>query len=504
MISKTLIKIIALVMASHPLCRAEVPEFLKRWSQDPVSASFEIPEKQSSRNIHRNTLFDESSIEKRRFVLIKDQFRSQSLCTQSEPGKACSDNALEKLVPFKAMDDDWRLKQFLGMDIEKNLFKLESWNEGRVEVLPWTGYYWPIFEGGIGNRYADTTFPRSQKFKDNYDYYEKNYLKTLDPDRVFLQKLSPAEKYDYILNDQNWRLTQAVWADGKYYLDSYGKVESWMGICHGWAAASFMVPEPKKTISLSLDNNRGELIVYPHDLKALVSQLWAEAPVKHQFLGGRCREKYPEVDSGGRIISPECFDVNPAQWHLVLTHMLGREQKTFIMDATYDYEVWNQPLFNYKLKYFNPITRDEGSMKESVIRYADMQKDVYQAYRSPAVKYLVGVISEVRYVVEEYPYPGDLTTNAYNRLVKVSYYYDLELDADYNIIGGEWYQKAHPDMLWKPIPGAKPYIKGEEKLADWEGSFPVPQEIVQLALRFSSSKIPLSRILDKLINQSRE
>lgn len=502
MISKTLISFIALIVIFHPICWAEVPEFLERWDKDPVSASFEIPEKQSS--INRKPLFDANSIETRHFVIIKDQFRSKSLCTQSEPGKACSDNPLEKMVPLKAMDDEWRLKQFLDTDIEMNLLKLESLNEGRVAVLPWTGYYWPIFEGGIGYRYADSRFPRSKTFKDNYDYYEQNYLKTLNPDRVFLEKLSPAEKYDYILNDRNWRLTQAVWADGKYYLDSHGKVENWMGICHGWAPASFVVPEPKKTISLNLDNNRGELTLYPHDLKALVSQLWARAPMKYQLLGGRCNEKYPEVDSGGRIISPECFDVNPAQWHLVLTHMLGREQKTFVMDSTYDYEVWNQPLFNYKLKYFNPNTRNEGTMRDSIIPYADVSKDVFQAYRPPNVHYLVGVISEVRYIVEEYPYPGDITTNAYSRLVRVSYYYDLELDRDYNIIGGEWYQKAHPDMLWKPIPGAKPYIKDEGKLSDWEGNFPVPQDLRQLGIRLSSSKIPLSKILNELINRSKE
>lgn len=500
--SKILSSIVALIISSHPVCWAEVPDFLKRWGEDPISASFEIPEKQST--IRRRALFDANSIEKRQFVIIKDQFRSKSLCTESEPGKPCSDGTQNKMLPLEAMGDEWRLKQFLDTDVEMNLLKLDSFNEGRVAVLPWTGYYWPVFEGGIGNRYADSQFPRSKTFKDNYEYYERNYLQKPDPDRDFLEKLSPAEKYDYILNDRNWRLTQAVWADGKYYLDTYGKVENWMGICHGWAPASFVVPEPKKTISLTLENHRGELTVYPHDLKALVSQLWARAPVKYQSLGGRCRVKYPEVDSGGRIISPECFDVNPSQWHLVLTHLLGREQKTFVMDATYDYEVWNQPLFNYTLKYFNPNTRDVGTMRESIIPYADVSRDVYQSYRSPNVRYLVGVISEVRYIVEEYPYPGNITTNAYGRLMRVSYYYDLELDRNYNIIGGEWYQKAHPDMLWKPLPGSRPYIKEEDKLSDWHGRFPVPQDIMQLGLRFSSYKIPLSKILDELINRSKE
>lgn len=490
-------KILITIVALNQMCWAEVPDFLQRWGADPVSASYEIPEKQGATN--RAPLFDAQSIDQRQFVVIKDQFRAKTLCTESNPGQACADS---KMVPFKGMDDEWRLKRFLGMDIERNILKLDSFNDGRVAELPWTGYYWPIFEGGIGNRYADSKFPRAKTFRDNYEYYEQNYLRQPDLQRSYLEILSPAEKYDYILNDRNWRLTQAVWADGKHYLDTKGKVENWMGICHGWAPASFMVPEPKKTINLALDGGRGDLMVYPHDIKALISQLWAKGSVKYDFLGGRCREKNPEKDPDGRIISPECFDVNPSQWHLVLTHMLGRDQKSFIMDATYDYEVWNQPLFNYKLRYFNPNSRDEGTMKESLIPYADVKNDVYRAYRSPAVQYLLGVISEVRYIVEEHPYPGDISTNAYSRLVKVTYYYDLEIDSNYQIIGGEWYQKAHPDMLWKPMPGAKPFIRDEDKLADWDGFFPVPQDLVQFAARLSSAKTPLSKIINELIRQS--
>jgi len=494
---KNIFSIFLILLLTSLTSVAEVPEFLKRLEQDPVSASREIPEKRGAR---REALFDEASIARRNFVTVKDQFRSKILCTESRPGEPCSNKV--EFFALEAFNDEWRLKQFLGTNYETNILRLDALNEGRVPVAPWTGYYWPIFEGGIGNRYGDPQFPRSQNFKYNYSFYERNYLRTPQTDPITLGRLSPSEKYDYIINDHNWNLTQSVWADGKSYFDKYGTVETWMGICHGWAPASFMVPEPRKAIPLTLEGNRGELTLYPHDLKALISQLWAEVPVNYNFLGGRCNEKNPRTDATGRIISSECFDINPSLWHLVLTHWLGRNHQSFVMDATYDYEVWNQPIYSYKLKYFNPKDHNQGSMKESLIRYSDLRNDPYAAYRSSQVKYLIGVASEIQYIVEENPYHSSSSSSSLNRLVTVVYYYDLELDEDYNIIGGEWYQKAHPDMIWKPSRGAKPQVRGEDKVSDWAGVFPMPRDLSQFATKLSAYKTPLSKILDELIERA--
>ena len=35
-----------------------------------------------------------------------------------------------------------------------------------------------------------------------------------------------------------------------------------------------------------------------------------------------------------------------------------------------------------------------------------------------------------------------------DKLKVVTYWYDLELDEDNNIVGGEWYTNRHPDFLW--------------------------------------------------------
>jgi len=49
-------------------------------------------------------------------------------------------------------------------------------------------------------------------------------------------------------------------------------VETWMGICHGWAPASYMLARPRRTLSLKSPD--GVLIrFFPSDVKALASLL---------------------------------------------------------------------------------------------------------------------------------------------------------------------------------------------------------------------------------------
>jgi hypothetical protein len=111
-------------------------------------------------------------------------------------------------------------------------------------------------------------------------------------------------------------------------------------------------------------------------------------------------------------------------------------------------------------------------------------------------------VSEIKYVVEEEPDHNNSISEPLSRLVAVTYYYDLELDQNHNIIGGEWYQQGHPDMLWKPMPGALAAAIGEERLPEWEGSLPVPMDFFKLGISASAQKTPLSKILNKLVEWS--
>ena len=51
-----------------------------------------------------------------------------------------------------------------------------------------------------------------------------------------------------------------MWSEGKQYWERYGSVETWMGICHGWAAASFMMDRPQKKVTLKAYDGKTDLI----------------------------------------------------------------------------------------------------------------------------------------------------------------------------------------------------------------------------------------------------
>lgn len=490
--------ILSLVLLFKNAALAFDANFLLRHHANPSIASQELPSKSGAQRVLK---FSSMDISRKEFVRAKDDFRRKVLCKASSPGEICHDDRGE-IGLLERFSDELQLRAFLGGGYENNIVKLSTLNEGSVKEIPWSGYYWPMYQGGLGNRYADPKFPRSESFKVNYKYYQGHYLKKPTSDVDELAKLSPAEKYDYLISDNQWSLTQAVWTEGKMYQDMYGKVETWFGICHGWAPAAFSVPEPKKAFDIDLKDGKGVMRVYPHDLKGLISQLWAQAQYNYNFLGGRCNDKHPKTDASGRIISSECFDINPSSWHLALTHWVGRNKQSFVLDATYDYEVWNQPISSYRLSYFNPETQKITSLENSIVPYADVKKDPYKKYRSPDTQFIVGVISDIQYVVEEDASHRDSLSDPLERLVTVTYYYDLELDKDYNIIGGEWYQQAHPDMLWKPASGSVASVNGEETLPLWDGLMPLPSEYFNIGVRGSAQKMPLSRILDKLVEWS--
>lgn len=53
----------------------------------------------------------------------------------------------------------------------------------------------------------------------------------------------------------------------------------------------------------------------------------------------------------------------------------GWATASFVMDATLDYEVWNQPIISYQYKYFNPLTKQNVLKQEDAIIEIDQYTD---------------------------------------------------------------------------------------------------------------------------------
>ncbi|MEO5970068.1 MAG: hypothetical protein ABIQ95_09085 [Bdellovibrionia bacterium] len=376
----------------------------------------------------------------------------------------------------------------------------------RLDQSPWSGDYWEIVSGQIAKRYADERFPESPDWKINRDYLLRTHMSSS------VDQLSPAEKYDLLVGDADLSLTKSNVNEGQAYYNAIGSVESWMGICHGWAPASYMEDRPTHAVSAMAADNHTRITFYPSDIKALASLLWANASPQVRFVGGRCDQKNAKFGEDGRIIDQECYDTNPATWHLSVVNQIGISKRSFIMDASYDYEVWNQPILGYKYTYFNPKTsKAVERLDEALVPLNDFEKDVFHKYRTnPDAVSVVGISAEITYVGENFPTIDLLDSSKDDIWGSVNYLYDLELDRNGKIVGGEWYHNMHPDFLWTPPPGSQAKTAADRLLdrldapSEWDNlkDVSMPELWKKLAVKNSRAHLPLMHIVKALIKNS--
>lgn len=124
-------------------------------------------------------------------------------------------------------------------------------------------------------------------------------------------------------------------------------IPTWWGICHGWAPAALAEVAPKDPVTRTAADGT-TVTFYPGDIEGLMSLMYTQVPTK--FLSSRCNKDEPATDANGRLIDGECRDMNPGSWHILVTNMLGLRKQSFVLDRTYDDEVWNQPMRSYKIK----------------------------------------------------------------------------------------------------------------------------------------------------------
>lgn len=363
-----------------------------------------------------------------------------------------------------------------------------------LDPSPWSDSYWPVYKGVAGHRYADRSFPNSKDWQTNYFHVQSHPASAIvsSGDAAAIDRLSPAEKYDYAVGDSNFTLTHWVWRRGQISFEQHGKVASWLGFCHGWAATSHMLtPIPEHPVRVTTPNGI-PVTFYPQDIKALNALLWGNAPPTTRFVGNRCNTPNPPKNQYGRVIDPKCFDTNPATWHLSLVNQMGVHKRSFIMDSTFDYEVWNFPVASYRYRYFNPLTRqDVASFSLAAVPVANYKSDPFKEFRSPRAKYVVGVYMDVTHLNAINPTRRAPVANAYKTIRLV---YDLELDEGYNVVGGEWYSNAHPDFIWTFEKGAQAMAVEDANLMNdgWVSSFPVPAIWSSSAAKASARGEPLA------------
>ncbi len=146
--------------------------------------------------------------------------------------------------------------------------------------------------------------------------------------------------------------------------------------------------------------------------------------------------------------------------------------------------MYNQPTFKFESEYYNPETLSSSeSLKDSVVRVGSYP-DAYEDFRAPGTQYIVGVNTELSYLKEVDPSHSQTDGPDRDDVGKLKIRYELELDANYEIIGGEWRQfrdpweprmsevadYAQPDILWIMPDGVRAWAAVDENIAsDWNG-----------------------------------
>jgi len=471
--------------------------------------------------------------------------------------------------------------------------KLDS---AQAKFQPWSGSYWPDISGGIANHYLDHARFGSEltfvlrygvtkaRIDNDHDRIVKK-ISTWDEEKIN-KKLSPAEKYDLLLGDLNftfsknvideadfrskYRLTtkrattgedaESQGDDNSFYeddLSTYSKYDNtvqyrywrkkggslayWSGICDGWSPASIYLPRPAKTVTVT--GALGHRIeFYPDDLKALGSYLFARtntpyfSTMNYQMAGHKCDPKgTPDQDDNGFVKDIRCNDVDPGVWHMTLINRIGKDRMGFVMDVDNNIKINNHPVANYEIKYYNPITGDEGSLNDSIANISQVN-DGYKIRRHPNAKYLVGVTSHVNFMNYLWPEDDhDQTTDdpGHDKLKDRTYVYDLELDQNFNILGGEWGNRSkedgkkvkyvdQPDFLWMAAPQNLPYSEmstyataGQVRNASnprpfgnmdwaWDGRSALPSDWLSAAKADETWQAPVTGDENKLADGSKD
>ncbi len=267
--------------------------------------------------------------------------------------------------------------------------------QGRAIKTPWSASYWPNRLRGIARRYQ-----RPKVSKD----LDRNDILRMSAEKVAM--LSPAEKLDIYLGRYHFPLTEKERKKKGFF------TPGWYGMCHGWTPAAIREPVPGEEVTLR--NSDGVSIkFYQDDIKALLIRAYAGQKGDLIYLGSRTSEK----------------DTNAGTLHLLITNMLGLRGESFGIDKDFGKEVWNQPLESYTLSYGELTRLNSNSFRASK--------------RAAGTVYLIDVETELTYVDEHL---GGKTFPRPNQFRHMYMHYSLELDANYQIIGGEYYPK-----YWKEI-----------------------------------------------------
>ena len=224
--------------------------------------------------------------------------------------------------------------------------------EGEADPIPWAGSYWPTAEDSINKVWeGNGTLSPASKYGEAFD----------------IDNIEDAVSQYHGIDGQSSRTectedSQCNSDLGESCAKRDGEengycIPTWWGLCHGWAPAAIMEPEPVHDVEYNGVTFR------PNDIKALMTLMYTSTNVK--FLSGRNNDNDDageiEYDPYDRPIDQSARDTNPGTFHVIAANYLGIKKVSFVEDRTFDYEVWNQPMRGFEVTRNEEVTELEAN-----------------------------------------------------------------------------------------------------------------------------------------------
>ncbi|TMW55310.1 hypothetical protein Poli38472_013201 [Pythium oligandrum] len=337
--------------------------------------------------------------------------------------------------------DITRIETHFKTPMVRKFSDLQKYSKVVADPAPWPSSYWPVYQDGI-NVIWNSKDPRSatEKYAIAFGY---NVTDMMNKVSAINGIDSMKEGGTECEKDEECEPLKDGSVCGKRAGAKKGYcTPTWYGICHAWSPAAIEEPEPRCAVT------KNNVTFQPLDIKALVTQLYDGSNMKTVFTGARFNgpDQPENLDEYGRFTDAARRDVGPGFFHLAIHNIMGIQKKSFIVDATAGAEVWNQPVYSYEV-----VETEEMEPDEAAQTYFNTSS--YSVFNKHATK-VVYTKTYFNWVVESTENKPFVSTGLVaEHTAGAIYEYLLELDAESNVIGGEWLgdsKKQHPDFLWFP------------------------------------------------------
>ncbi len=240
-------------------------------------------------------------------------------------------------------------------------------------------------------------------------WYPKN-KKTL-----FETQDSPLHKLERALKKLGINNQIVKWEEENFSSTS----EAWEGLCTAWSIASIKSSEPQNNIY-----SGGEILKVA-DQKAILTKIHE----KFDF------NVFGIFYRGNASTDGTYQDIRPEAFHRIMSVILGKNKKPFIVDDDAATEVWSKPVF----------------------------KVIWSSSRNPNDERVIDVSAKV-YMIKHKNEENDKLTTIWDDSITHNYSYRLIIDPlitennRYKVLGGEWTGASwedHPDVVIVPKENGK-------------------------------------------------